>query len=57
MMNDINSVANEARSINDENPADRYLKMKKYEYRYLEVLKSYIPQLLNNEKFFTSVFK
>ncbi len=59
MMNRIASIASEARNIGNhgENTAKAYLAMKKCEYEYLNVLKSYIPKLLEKEEFFTAVFR
>lgn len=64
MMNDITSIAVDARAIsnqgnNDEdgNKAKNYVSMKNLEYKYLEVLKSYVPKLLEKEDFFASAFK
>lgn len=54
MINDINTIANEARTVGDkgENPARRYIMLKKYEYKYFEALKTHVPALLSNENFF-----
>lgn len=59
MMGKINSIANEARAVGNhgENPAQKYINLKKYQYKYFDVLKIYIPQLLSKEEFFTSAFK
>ena len=59
MMNDIKSIASEARAVENHNvnEAQRYAEMKQYQYKYFDVLKSYIPQLLSKEEFFTSAFK
>ena len=58
MINDITSIAAEARAISntDDNKAKNYAVMKNLEYKYLDVLKSYVPKLLEKEDFFTSVF-
>lgn len=58
MMDNINSLANEARSIGSrgEKTAQIYVKQKEYAYKYFEVLRNYIPLLLKKEKFFTSAF-
>ena len=58
MMGNIDSIANEARSIGsiNEKPAQVYIKMKDCEYRYYQELKRYIPILLRNEEFFKSAF-
>ena len=57
MMNNIKTIANEARTLSNDNPATKYLSLKKYEYQYLDVLKSSIPILLEKEEFFKSAFK
>ena len=59
MKNEINSIADEARAIGNrgESDAQCYAALKKCEYDYLEVLISYVPQLLQKESFFTSAFK
>ena len=59
MMDEIKSIANEARALekdNIDNSAQCYVKMKSYHYKYLEVLKSYVPLLLKKEDFFKSAF-
>lgn len=59
MMNEIGDIANEARAVGDkgESAAQIYMKLNEYEYEYLNILKTYIPQLLTKEDFFTSTFK
>ena len=59
MMNEINTIANQARAVGNhgENSAQCYISIKEYEYKYFEVLKAYIPVLLQKEAFFTSTFK
>lgn len=50
-------IANEARGVEGKkNSAKYYIDLKKYEYKYLEVLKSYVPRLLKKEEFFQSAF-
>ena len=57
MMNKITHIANEARGVEGKkNSAKYYIDLKKYEYKYLEVLKSYVPRLLKKEEFFQSAF-
>ena len=56
-MNKITHIANEARGVEGKkNSAKYYIDLKKYEYKYLEVLKSYVPRLLKKEEFFQSAF-
>lgn len=64
MMNDITSIAVEARALSNQydnndggNKAKNYVFLKSLEYKYLEVLKSYVPKLLEKEEFFMSAFK
>ncbi len=59
MMNDINNVAREARAIanSSDDEASKYIKMKKCQYEYFEVLKTYVPKLLEKEDFFNKTFK
>lgn len=59
LMNQINSIASEARAVgyHGENAAQSYALLKTYEYKFLEVLKSYIPLLLEKEGFFSSAFR
>lgn len=58
MNNEINAIANQARTVGDkgENPAQCYIKLKEYEYKYFDILKCYVPLLLQKEKFFKSAF-
>ena len=58
MMNEINSIAVDARSVDKEgnSTAQYYASMKENEYKYLDVLKRRVPQLLEKEDFFSSVF-
>ena len=57
-MGTIDSVASEARAIGrqGENQAQQYMKQKTIEYQYFEVLKNYVPLLLQNESFFQSAY-
>ena len=59
MMNEITSIAADARAVgnNEKNNAQNYALMKNYEYKYLDVLISYVPKLLEKESFFSSVFE
>ena len=58
MINQINALATEARSVGSrgENPAQCYMALKEYEYKVFEVLKIYVPLLLSKEDFFISAF-
>jgi hypothetical protein len=40
----------------NDNSARNYIELKQYEYKYFEILKSYVPILLDKEEFFTSAF-
>ena len=59
LMNEIGEIATEARAVGDkgETVAQRYIKLKEYEYKYLNVLMTYVPELLKNEDFFKSAFQ
>lgn len=60
MDNDLKWIRNEARSVSyhyDDNHAQKYVELKKLQYKYIDVLKRYIPKLLAKEKFFQSAFK
>lgn len=59
MMSKIKSIAADARNVGtkDESKALCYIKMKEYQYKYFDILQIYVPMLLKNEEFFTSVFK
>ena len=59
MINQINALATEARSVGlrGENPAQCYMALKEYEYKVFEVLKIYVPLLLSKEDFFISAFQ
>ncbi len=54
MMNQINMVANEARSVEfgGKSASSNYKSLKEYEYKYFNILKDYVPKLLKNEKLF-----
>ncbi len=58
MMKELKDIAEEARKVGDkgEKEAKIYATLKEYEYKYLDILEKYIPQLLAKEKFFTSKF-
>lgn len=57
MMIKMDTVANEARSIASlSRGAEDYLKLKKKQFEYFEILKTYVPELLKKEKFFKTVF-
>lgn len=58
LMGDINLIAYEARSLGtlEEKPAQTYVKMKEFEYKYFQKLKMYVPMLLKSEDFFNSTF-
>lgn len=59
MINKIKSIAIDARSVGSrgESKARCYIELKEYQYKYLEVLKTYVPKLLEKEEFFNSVFQ
>lgn len=59
MMNDLNKAANGARDAlnKNDNEANKYIAMKKYQYDYFQALKDNVPQLLEKEDFFKKTFK
>lgn len=59
MMNDLNVIANEARSVGNQGEKEfqRYQKLKECQYDYVEKLSEYVPKLLAQENFFKSVFE
>ena len=58
MISQIDAIATDARKVvtNNENPAKCYLKTKELEYEYFEVLKTYVPMMLEKQEFFKSAF-
>ena len=59
MISQIDAIATDARKvgINDENTAKCYLETKELEYEYFEVLKTYVPMMLEKQEFFKSAFQ
>ena len=57
MMNELGTVADEARNVSGNKEWQVYSNLKQYQYKYLQVLSEYVPQLLSKETFFNSVFK
>ena len=58
MTSAISSVATQARTLNDTgNSGTYYISLKKFEYQYFNILKSYVPALLEDKDFFKEVFK
>ena len=59
MDNALKLIRNEARSVSfhNNNDAQKYIELKKLQYKYIDVLKRYIPKLLSKEQFFRSAFK
>ena len=56
MMDKLNSIESKARKTQGQNGSNQYIKLKEYEYDYLETLSSYVPLLLEKEDFFKKVF-
>lgn len=52
MINDLELIAVEARNVSGGTDAKTYIKLKKYQYEYIEALSEYVPKLLDNEEFF-----
>ena len=59
MMDQLNAIAIEARDNDYYNAryANKYIEAKQIQYRYFQVLRAYMPLLLENEGFFTSEFQ
>lgn len=58
MMREIDEVAREARAVDSQpNCAAEYIELKRLQYEYLNVLKRYVPKLLEKEDFFKKAFK
>ena len=58
MMSEIDSIANQARAVGNpgETAAQCYIRLKEFEYRYFNVIKTYVPVLLQKEEFFSKAF-
>lgn len=57
MMNELGTVADEARNICSDKEWRVYSETKRYQYEYLAVLSEYVPKLLAKEDFFKSAFR
>ncbi len=57
MMNEIEVIANDARSIDEDLSAQSFLKKKECEYQLFQCLRTYVPTLLKKEGYFKSAFK
>lgn len=59
MISQIDAIATDARKVvtNNENPAKCYIKTKELEYEYFEVLKTYVPMMLEKQEFFKQAFQ
>lgn len=58
MKNQIKGIADDARNeVTNTQSKSNYLKMKQYQYQYMNALITYVPILLENEDFFNSTFK
>ena len=59
MISQIDAIATDARKVvtNDENLAKCYLETKELEYEYFEVLKTYVPLMLEKHEFFKQAFQ
>ena len=58
MTNEIKTIAYAARSIGDDYKTSAKLRtrMAKYQYEYLDILKTYVPRLLANEEYYLDAF-
>lgn len=57
MMNQLQSVADNARMKGNAGGVKEYQEAKKIQYEYVETLSEYVPKLLENEKFFNDILK
>ena len=59
MISQIDAIATDARKVvtNNENPAKCYLETKELECEYFEVLKTYVPMMLEKQEFFKQAFQ
>ena len=58
MMGEIDALAWNARlDAGNSNKARAYVKLKEHEYDFCRILETYVPQLLQREKFFMSAFR
>lgn len=56
MINDLDLIADEARTVGGDKSWKVYAELKQYQYDYMETLCEYVPKLLAKEAFFTSAF-
>lgn len=57
LMTELQKVADEVRNMGEISTAKEYQAMKEVQYKYIEVLSTYLPKLLSNENFFNTVFE
>lgn len=56
MINDLNHIADEARTVGGDKNWKEYAQLKRYQFDYMETLCAYVPKLLAEEPFFQSAF-
>lgn len=56
MINNLNYIADEARTVSGDKNWKVYAQLKRYQFDYMETLCEYVPKLLAEEPFFQSVF-
>lgn len=56
MIDDLNHIADEARTVGGDKNWKVYAQLKQYQFDYMETLCEYVPKLLAEEPFFQSVF-
>ncbi len=56
MINDLDRIADEARTVGGDKSWKVYAELKQYQFDYMETLSEYVPNLLAEEPFFRNVF-
>lgn len=56
MINDLDLIADEARTVGGDKSWKVYAELKQYQFEYMETLSEYVPNLLAEEPFFRNVF-
>lgn len=56
MINDLDLIADEARTVGGDKSWKVYAELKQYQFDYMEILCEYVPKLLAKESFFRSAF-
>lgn len=56
MINDLDRIADEAKTVGGDKSWKVYAELKQYQFDYMETLSEYVPNLLAEEPFFRNVF-